>query len=86
MTSRAEPVRIALVGDRSDSVPAHEAIPRALELAGADAGVEVTGVWMPTTAIRHAPVDLAPFAAVWAVPGSPYASMDGALAAIRFAR
>ncbi len=86
MTSRAEPVRIALVGDRSDSVPAHRAIPRALALAGANAGVEVTGVWMPTTAIRHAPADLAPFAAVWAVPGSPYASMDGALAAIRFAR
>ncbi len=86
MTSRAESVRIALVGDRSDSVPAHQAIPRALALARAAAGADVTGVWVPTTAIRHAAADLEAFAAVWAVPGSPYASMDGALAAIRFAR
>ena len=77
---------IALVGDYSPDVTAHRAIPRALELAAADLGRPVTWRWLPTAEIHDAAGQLADFAAVWVVPASPYANMDGALAAIRFAR
>ncbi|MDD2763800.1 MAG: hypothetical protein PHE83_07500 [Opitutaceae bacterium] len=79
-------IRVALVGDRSDAVLAHRAIPRALALAGTEVGVTVEEVWIPTAAIRDAAAELASCHAVWAVPGGPYASMAGALEAIRFAR
>jgi CTP synthase (UTP-ammonia lyase) len=69
-------MRIALIGDFNPAVIAHQAIPRALNMAGAD------GVWIHSTAVP----DLAAFDGLWCVPASPYASMDGALNAIRFAR
>jgi len=77
---------VALVGDHNPRVTAHAAIPQALELARAAAGAEISWTWVPTATIRDARRDLAAFAAVWVVPASPYASMDGALAAIQFAR
>ncbi|HZL44853.1 MAG TPA: hypothetical protein VFC28_01385 [Opitutaceae bacterium] len=86
---------IALVGDHRDTVIAHQAIPRALALAGAAAGVAVTWEWVRTDeinpdsgppALARPRGSLADFAAIWVVPGSPYARMAGALAAIRFAR
>jgi CTP synthase (UTP-ammonia lyase) len=78
--------RVALVGDYSPDVPAHRAIPRALELAGVAIGREVSWRWLHTTAIQAAPRELADCAAVWVVPASPYANMAGVLAAIRWAR
>lgn len=59
---------------------------RALELARPAAAAKVTWSWISTTTIHDSSHDLADFAAVWVVPASPYASIDGALAAIRFAR
>jgi CTP synthase (UTP-ammonia lyase) len=80
-------VRIGLVGDRSDSVRAHGAIPGALESAARAAGLDVTHAWLPTTTLAEAAGDrLSDFDGIWCVPGSPYASMAGALAAIRHAR
>jgi CTP synthase (UTP-ammonia lyase) len=77
--------RIALVGDRSDSVIAHRAIPRALVLAADECGQEIEPIWVPTDAVGDVSA-LLTFDAIWCVPGSPYRSMDGALAAIRHAR
>jgi CTP synthase (UTP-ammonia lyase) len=77
-------VRTGLVGDRSDEVRAHGAIPVALERAARVAGCDVRAEWLPSTAVNVE--ELADFDALWCVPGSPYASMDGALAAIRYAR
>lgn len=77
---------IALVGDHNPQVTAHAAIPPALELARAATGVAISWTWVHTTTIRDARKDLSAFAAIWVVPASPYASMAGALAAIRFAR
>src|SRR5262245_2103911 len=76
-------MRIALVGDRSEAVVAHRAIPLALELTAKALGCDVTPVWVQTA---HTPASLASFAGVWCTPGSPYASMDGALSMIRLAR
>ena len=80
-------IRIALIGDRDDSKPAHRAIPMALAGACAALGVEGTWDWLSTVAIPNEASDaLGPYGGIWCVPGSPYANTSGALAAIRFAR
>src|SRR2546430_659730 len=73
--------RVALIGDHNPSVIAHQAIPEALRLAG-----NVEGVWVHTTSILNPEMDLRGFNGIWCVPASPYASMDGALKAIQYAR
>lgn len=76
---------VGLVGDRSDAVIAHRAIPLALTMAARDAGAAVDHEWLPTESITSIE-RLANFAGLWCVPGSPYRSMEGALLAIRHAR
>lgn len=78
--------RIALVGDFSEAVIAHRAIPRALEMAATAERIAATWTWVPTSSIRDAARDLAGYHAIWVVPASPYAHMDGALDALRWAR
>ncbi len=77
---------IALIGDYDPAVTAHQAIPRALELAGTAAGTPVRWQWIGTADIADAPRQLASFSGLWVVPKSPYRNMAGALEAIRFAR
>jgi CTP synthase (UTP-ammonia lyase) len=74
-------LRVALVGDFDPSVVAHQAIPKALKLAG---GAE--GVWVHTTSISSVDEQFASFDGIWCVPASPYANTEGALDAIRYAR
>ncbi len=78
--------RIALVGDYSDRHAAHRAIPRALEMARSATGAELAWDWVPTRAVAEPQRDLRDFSAVWLVPASPYESLEGALAAVRWAR
>jgi len=77
--------RIALIGDYNEAVVAHRAIPLALRLTAERLQAEIAWDWTPTATIKTADV-LQSFDAVWCTPGSPYASMGGALRAIRFAR
>ncbi len=73
--------KVALIGDFHESVIAHQAIPVALRLCGAE------GVWMHTASLGgDVASQLSGFAGVWCVPASPYANMQGALDAIRYAR
>lgn len=77
-------LRIALVGDYHPRVAAHQAIPRALELAGAAQGAQVVAEWLPTRSIADgAPGRFDGFDGLWCVPASPYESEAGALNAIR---
>ena len=78
--------RIALIGDYRPEVVAHGAIPRALALAAENTGVDLAWDWIGTDTITDAPRQLRDHHGVWCVPASPYRSMAGALAAIRFAR
>lgn len=78
--------RLALIGDHDERIVAHRAIPLALARAGADTGLAVEWEWIGTDTITAASRQLAGYAGLWCVPGSPYRSMEGALAAIRFAR
>ncbi|QNP69515.1 hypothetical protein IAG44_08715 [Streptomyces roseirectus] len=77
--------RIALVGDRSPHVVSHTRIPPLLEALAVRDGLVLDAYWIPTEdAAREGAV--AGFDAVWVVPGSPYRSEEGAVAAIRHAR
>lgn len=77
---------IALVGDYSPSVIAHQSIPLALDLAAAQHGVKIDAAWVPTSRIQDAEVELSSYHGIWCVPASPYENTEGALDAIRFAR
>ena len=79
--------RIALVGDYDPAIVPHQAIPRALALAGEALRSPIEAVWVHTTELADdVAARLAAFDAIWCVPASPYASMHGALGAIGFAR
>ena len=78
-------IRIALVGDYDDSVPAHQAIPVALDRVAGETGIVVEFHWLPTQNVGEG-VALQRFDGIWCVPASPYRDMHGALTAIRYAR
>ncbi|MFM2289692.1 MAG: hypothetical protein RL684_2835 [Pseudomonadota bacterium] len=78
-------VRIGLVGDFDANVPAHQAIPLALQKAAALRGILVALEWLPTEEITASRRVLG-YHGLWCVPASPYRSMAGALLAIRHAR
>jgi CTP synthase (UTP-ammonia lyase) len=79
--------RVGLVGDFNPSVRAHVAIPKALELAADVTGYKSNVTWVETSALGvNVEEQLREFDALWCVPASPYANMEGALSAIRFAR
>ena len=77
---------IVLIGDYSTTVPAHRAIPLALERAGHETGLAVTWEWMATRDLHDPAQDLSGASAMWLVPASPYENTDGVLAAIRWTR
>ena len=77
---------VALVGDYKPSVPAHQAIPIALNLAAAHHRVSIKATWIPTSLIQRAQDELASYHGIWCVPASPYENTLGALEAIRFSR
>jgi len=80
-------VKIGLIGDYNAEVVAHQAIPQALKLAANDLGVVAEPEWIPTPTLdQDAERKLAEYQAIWTVPASPYASMQGALNGIRYAR
>lgn len=79
-------VSIAAVGDRKEAVMAHRCIPRALELANIGQPRSVKLEWIHTSTLAHGPAPLQRFSGIWLVPASPYASIEGALAAVQFAR
>jgi CTP synthase (UTP-ammonia lyase) len=78
-------ISIGLIGDYDKSVPAHQAIPLALQSAAKALRIELGFEWVPTDEIVAA-TRVACFSGLWCVPGSPYRSMEGALLAIRHAR
>ena len=79
------PIRIALVGDYTPQVIAHQAIPVALGMAAERAQRKIQFEWLATDRI-NANTALNDFDGFWCVPASPYRDAEGALQAIRFAR
>ncbi|GIH72222.1 CTP synthase C-terminal region-related (seleno)protein [Sphaerimonospora thailandensis] len=71
--------RIAVIGDHSAKVPAHPRLDAFIPF------LDVEVDWIPTETIRG-PETFRPYSGIWVVPGSPYASKEGVLSAIRLAR
>ncbi|MFI7409459.1 hypothetical protein ACIBU0_12415 [Streptomyces sp. NPDC049627] len=86
MTDTTMPVaKVALVGDRSPDVVSHTRIPHLLDALAAHDRLVLDAYWIPSEdAVAEGAVR--GFDAVWVVPGSPYRSEAGVLAAIRAAR
>lgn len=80
-------VHISLIGDYQPLAVAHQAIPLALKLAGADLQVNVEFHWRHTSALGPSlPEVMNASQGVWCVPASPYADTAAVLGAIRLAR
>ena len=80
-------VNIALIGDYNASVTAHQAIPKALNIAARVNQVNVEFEWLDTAGlVGNISETLAGYQGIWCVPASPYENMDAALTAIRYAR
>ncbi|MFF7456658.1 hypothetical protein [Kitasatospora sp. NPDC008115] len=77
--------RLALVGDRSTAVRSHTRIPALLDALADRDQLVLDAYWIPTEEAAD-PGTLDGFDAVWLLPGSPYRSEDGAVAAVRAAR
>ncbi|MEV6973575.1 hypothetical protein [Kitasatospora sp. NPDC093806] len=77
--------RLALVADRSAAVRSHARVPGLLDALATREQLVLDAYWI-STEDAGAPGALDGFDAVWLLPGSPYRSADGALAAVRTAR
>jgi CTP synthase (UTP-ammonia lyase) len=87
MDDRRSDIKVALVGDYDPQVKAHRAIPAALQMAAEAANCRVAPEWIGTEQLAGGTAPrLKGYDAVWVVPASPYRSMEGALAAVRYAR
>ena len=71
---------IAIVGERVPDFPPHVATDAAIAHSAAALGVDVAARWIATDE------ELPEVDAIWCAPGSPYRSLDGALAALRLGR
>lgn len=89
MTS-LRPVRIAMIGDFNPEYLAHVTSDASLRHVAAATGLVIESEWVPTPSVPADPVAAAraldPWDGLWISAGSPYASREGALAAIRVAR
>ena len=78
-------INVGLVGDYDNTVPAHQAIPLALQRSADCLGINLAFGWIPTNEVTSTK-RVSSFNGLWCVPASPYRNMDGALLAIQFAR
>jgi CTP synthase (UTP-ammonia lyase) len=79
---------IAIIGDYNPEYISHGETGESIVQVAQRLGVDVVHEWVPTEEIasRGAKRALAAYDGFWAAPGSPYRSLEGALAGIRFAR
>jgi CTP synthase (UTP-ammonia lyase) len=81
-------LKIGIIGDYNPKFRVHTTTDTALDHASAALAVPIDVTWLPTPLFDEpdGTGKLQDFDALWCSAGSPYASMDGASAAIRFAR
>jgi CTP synthase (UTP-ammonia lyase) len=76
----SEAMRVGIIGDFDPSSTYHHATTEALHHAAAAQGLAIEVQWLQGRR------GLETCDGLWAAPGSPYRSFEGALAGIRFAR
>jgi CTP synthase (UTP-ammonia lyase) len=74
--------RLALIGDRSPAVRAHERIPLLIDALRRRENLVLDPYWIASGDAD----DVEGFDGIWVVPGSPYANPDKVIAAVRTAR
>ena len=81
-------ITVGIIGDFDPASETHRATNKALQHAADALGITAVVSWLATNELSPRTVRqlLSPFDALWAAPGSPYMSMDGALCGIQFAR
>ena len=81
-------LHVGIIGDHDPQRCSHIATVDALHHAAQALAVSVDVGWVATPTLDGADPEtiLARYDALWCAPGSPYASTEGALAAIRYAR
>jgi CTP synthase (UTP-ammonia lyase) len=81
-------VRVGIVGDFDRGKHSHWATEAALFHAAARLGTAVAPQWIPTSSLgsTDATQRLADLDGIWGAPGSPFASPEGMLRAIEYAR
>ena len=81
-------VSIGMIGDYDPASPAHQAVMTALGHAADYLSIRLNVCWLPTESLLEQEYHktLEPLSCLWAAPGSPYQSLDGALEGIRYAR
>ncbi|MBI3466925.1 MAG: hypothetical protein HY000_28255 [Planctomycetes bacterium] len=81
-------MRIAIIGDYNPGNRTHRATNDGIRQAADFLAIIAEINWLPTPTLvgPEAQKGLEQFDGLWASPGSPYQSKEGALAAIRFAR
>jgi CTP synthase (UTP-ammonia lyase) len=78
-------INIGIIGDYDAKKTSHTATNEAIRHTAAYLGIEVEINWLSTTLFLEK-MQLEPFKAFWASPGSPYQSLEGAIKGIRLAR
>lgn len=81
-------VRIGIIGDFESTRRSHLATNAALDHAAQHLSADLEVCWVPTPSFLdpRGLKTLERYDGLWASPGSPYQSMEGALLAIQFAR
>jgi len=79
-------LRIGLIGEHQPEAVAHRAIPVALSRSTAVTGLPIDAQWLPTADLARDPAPALACDGLWAVPATPYADGDAAIAVIRRAR
>ena len=81
-------ISIGIVGDYDATKTSHTATMEAIKHASEHLSTKTRATWLPTPSFLTSAGQkkLGRFDAFWAGPGSPYLSLEGALAGIRLAR
>ena len=81
-------LEVGIIGDHDPQCPSHVATVDALCHAAQALSVSLDVSWVATPSLDGVDCEslLSRFDALWCAPGTPYASMEGALAAICYAR
>jgi CTP synthase (UTP-ammonia lyase) len=79
-------MRLAVLGDYDPTFPPHPATDAGLRHAIDAHAFAIDSNWVATDAIGDPRQSLASYDGLWVGPGSPYRSLDGAMAGIRYAR
>ncbi len=81
-------MNIGIIGDFDQTYPSHRATNDALTHAANYLSTRLNIIWVPTKSLLEPEGQqrLKQFVGLWAAPGSPYESMEGAINGIQFAR